>query len=287
MLKEFITVKMRDENEKVLEEIKIFVKKPTNNILSVSDKYKAKVWNECLSDGILTKMELSRLMEKRNIWNKDMENEQDDILKEIADLEKDLYLGSGDGKKKTVKQGQDTAIEIRKQRMKLRDLIAQKIMLEENTAESIAENGKFDYLVSECTFHEDGERVYQSVEEYNNRDTDDISTTAATELARMLYNIDKDFEKNLPENKWLEKFELVDSDLHIVNKEKQKVDINGLRVDDEGNYINDDKKRVDKEGNLLEEDGTYVLLAEYEDRNREEVDKKPKRTRKKTVVAES
>ena len=68
-------MKKRKEIEKTIKredgsEIKIIVKKPSNNTIKASDREKARVWNECLMDNILTKKELDVFMEKRGIWEK-------------------------------------------------------------------------------------------------------------------------------------------------------------------------------------------------------------------------
>ena len=64
------------------------------------------------------------------------------------------------------------------------------IQLEENTAESIADNAKFDYLVAFCTHHENGEKVYKNIDDYNLKSSDSISFMAAAKLAEMI----KDWE---------------------------------------------------------------------------------------------
>ena len=46
--KEFISVNVKDDDDKILEVVNIYVQKPTNSVLSGADKHKAKVWNQCL-----------------------------------------------------------------------------------------------------------------------------------------------------------------------------------------------------------------------------------------------
>ena len=282
--KEFLKVDVKQEDG-TSKEVSIYVQRPTNSSISSSDKHRAKVWNQCLADGILTKMELAHTMRERDIWNEDKDKRQADIIKEISKIEKDLYVG--DGTKKTVTMGKDMAIKMRRLRLDLRDLMSEKLALEENTAESIAENAKFDYLVSECVKYENGERVYKSLDDYNSKSSDEIAVAAATKLAQVLFALDSDFEKNLPENKWLDRYGLTDDDGHLINKQNQKVDVSGRRVDDDGRYFNEDGKRVYINGNMLEEDGTYVLTAEYEDDTEPEPIKKTRTTRKKPIKADS
>ena len=69
-------------------QVEIYVLSPSNEIISAADLYRAKVWNQCLQDGVIIKKELSVLMEQRGIWNKDKSDKEDSIGKEIQALEK-------------------------------------------------------------------------------------------------------------------------------------------------------------------------------------------------------
>ena len=251
------TVKMDDK------EVEIYVIKPTNNTVKQADRHKSKTWNQAIQDDVLTKKELGVLMRKRGIWDEAKDKEEEDITKRIVELEKQLY--NGDGKRKPkVSEGRDLAVEIRKARLELRDLIADRISLEENTAESLADNARFDYLVAHCTFYKDGKPVYNSFEEYNNKSADEIAFTAAAALAEMLYNIDSSFEKNLPENQWLTKFGLVDDELNLIDPTSgDKIDTKGRKIDDEGYLLDDDGNRVDKDGNEITSEGLYKM-ADYQ-----------------------
>ena len=60
--------------------------------------------------------------------NEDKEKEQIELVRKISETETDLYVG-GDGKKRTVSIGKDMAIEMRKLRIDLRNLMGEKISL--------------------------------------------------------------------------------------------------------------------------------------------------------------
>ena len=177
---------------------------------------------------------------------------------------------------------------MRRLRIKLRELISERLALEENTAEALADNSKFDYFVADCTFYANGQKVYNSVEDYNQKSSDEIAFAAASALAEMLYQVDNKFEENLPENKFLKKFNLVNEDLSLVDKDGILVDTQGRRINENGHYINSDGHRVDKDGNLLNEDGTYVIQLEYEnDLRPEEIsEESTKETKKKKKASE-
>lgn len=278
-----ISVKLEDDTSGV-KEVNIIVKKPSSTIMSASQRVGAKVWTDCVRDGIMTRKELEKFMKEQNIWDDDKDKEQQKIAKEIAELERRLYVSGNGGKKLKASEGKSIAIEMRIKRNELRDLIAEKMSLEQNTAESISDNAKFEYLVANCTFYENGQKVYTSLEDYQNRADDKLAFTAASNLAAMIYSVDKDFEAKLPENKFLKMFNFVDDDLNLVNKDGETVDLDGRRIDRNGYWLNDEGKRVDKDGNVLDENGNYVPTVEYiTDDNEEE---KPAK-RKKSAATES
>ena len=255
---------------------KIIVKKPSNAVLSAAQRKGALVWTQCIQEGVMTKKELEKVLKDRGIWTKAKAQEQANILKEISELEKKLYLSRGVTLKTS--EGKKIAIQMRRKRIELRDLLAEKVALEQNTAESLSDNAKFDYIVSQCTFDINELPVYNSIDDYSNRSDDPIAFAAASALATMLYSLDKDFEMKLPENKFLAKFDYINDDLHLVNKDGNKVDTEGRLVNDLGQFINEEGKRVDIDGNLLDEDGAYIPTTEFE------VDDKPKpKTRRRST----
>ena len=264
---------MAKEKQKTVEvtldggkKVKVVVRKPTNRVSGEAQRIGAKVWTDCIRDGIMTKKELEVVMKSNGMWDKAKQESQDAIIAELRDLEKRLYLGKK-GSKMKLSQAKDIAFEMRKKRLELRDLLAQKIELEGNTAESLSENAKFDYLVANCTFYEDGKNVYNSVEEYNDKSEDPIAFSAAATLAALMYSLDKDFEEKLPENQFLIKANLVNDDLALVNKDGNRVDTEGRLINDLGQYVDSDGNRVDIDGNPLDADGNYIPQLTYTHEN--------------------
>jgi hypothetical protein len=242
------------------EVVKIVVKRPNNVVLSQAQHIGAKVWTDCIRDGIMTKKELEKFMKQQDVWNDDKDVEQQKIVQEIADLEKQLYVGN---RKLKTSEGKNIAIQMRIKRNKLRDLIADKLSLEQNTAEAISDNARFDFLVANCTYYENGQKVYKNLEDYKDRADSEIGFSAATALAGLIYSVDRDFEAKLPENKFLKMFNFVNEELTLVNDKGEMVDANGRRIDENGFYIDTDGNRVDKDGNKLDENGNYVPTVEY------------------------
>lgn len=260
-----VEVKLEDGTVK-----KVLVKKPSNKLLSDAQVLGAKVWTNCTRDGIMTKKELEVFMRNRNIWDSEKDQQQQSLVDSISSLERELALGT-DGKL-TKKRGKEIAISMRRLRLMLRNLISERLSLEQNTAEALSENAKFDFLVANCVYQEDGiTKVYNSLEDYNLKADDEVAFASANALAQMMYSIDKTFEEKLPENKFLRKFNFVNDDLSLVDAENNLVDIDGKKIDSEGYYLNEDGKRVDLEGHILDADGALALQAEYIDEAPEEV----------------
>lgn len=244
--------------------VKIYVVRPNNEQIKNADRYRAKTWNQCIMEGILTRKEVEKLMIQRGLWAEGKNVEEKEITDQIQKLTQTLYLGK-DGAKMKLSEGKDIAIKIRELRIKLTELIQEKIAVQENTAEALADNARFDHLVSSCTFYEGGEKVYSSIEDYNSKSSDEVAFAAASKLGEILYNLDSKFQENFPENKWLKKFNLVDDDLSLINKSGDHIDTKGRTIDEDGYYLDENKNRVDKDGNPLTSDGIYELKVEYED----------------------
>lgn len=265
---------MSKDKEKVVEvsvsegdtkkNVKIVVKRPSNAVLSQAQRISAKTWTDCVRDGIMTKKELEKFMKEHNVWNDAKDKEQQAKIKEIAELERQLFVQGKNGKLRA-SEGKDIAIKMRIARNELRLLIAEKMALEQNTAESLSDNARFDFLVASCTFYENGNKVYSDVDDYAVKSDGEVAFAAASALAQMLYAVDKDFEAKLPENRFLKMFNFVDEDLTLVNSDGEYVDTEGKRIDKDGYYINEEGQRTDREGNLLDEFGNYVPSVEYID----------------------
>jgi len=262
-------------------EVKIVVRRPSNEIARKAERFRIKNWNENLDANIPTKKQVAQRMIDLGEWSDEKAKEEDDLTKKIGELERLLYIGDGKSKPK-LSEGRNIAIEIRKARYDLRELISQKLSLEQNSAEALADDAKFDFLVAHCTFYKStGKKVYNSFEEYSNKSTDLIAFTAAQALGEIMYNIQPDFEKDLPENKFLSKFGLVDEELSLIDPNSgYTIDLEGRRINEEGFYVDEDGNRIDLEGNKINQDGLYEMV-EYEN-DLVQPKKKTRTTTKKT-----
>lgn len=270
------------ENGEVVKSVDIYVTRPNNKVNREADMLRSKTWSDCTAQGIPTKKQVLEMMIEKGEWDKEKQLLESQLGLEIVELERKLYIGE-EGKKPKLSEGRELAIQIRQKRYQLRTLISQKISLEENSAENLADNARFDYLVAKCSFYKDGKPIYSSFDEYNEKSADELAYAAASLLGKMMYNIDSNFEANLPENKFLKKFGLINDDLSLIDPNTgHTIDIEGKRIDENGFYVDEEGNRIDADGNRITEDGFYEMV-EYE--NDLVVKPKPKRkTTKKTTT---
>ena len=176
--------------------VKVKVLRPTPRIMKAAGHIYTKAWYKYIADGIMTKQQLDNFMKDNKIWSEQKEKDQENLVHEIRNLTKDLLQGQARRKRKA-SEGKNLALNIKQKRFELQALISEKISLEANSAESLADNDKFDYLVAECTCYEDGKKVYKDIDDYTDRADEEIAFASAATLAQMLYSLDKNFEAQL------------------------------------------------------------------------------------------
>jgi hypothetical protein len=111
-------------------------------------------------------------------------------------------------------------------------------------------------------YKDNDNKYFKSLEDYLNKADDPVALLGAQNLANMIYGLDNNFEKNLPENKFLHKYKFVDDKLRLIDKRGRLVDQDGRLVDEEGRFIDEEGNFVDKEGNRVDPKGEYLFEAE-------------------------
>lgn len=218
-----------------------------------------KIYNQAFSDavksGSIVRAKLDDLLRDQGLWSESKDLEFATIQKQILDKEKLLAKGGI-----SLKQARTIAVDMKNLRIKLRDLISVKTDLDTHTAEGQADNARFNYLVSQCVVYKDTKKPYfSSYEDYLNRNTELVAILGAQKMATIMYGLDSDFEKKLPENKFLIKYKLVDDKLNYIDEKHRRVDEDGKLIDANGRYIDEEGKFVDKDGNLVDVDGEYIV----------------------------
>lgn len=249
-----VEVKIGDEVRKVE------VRKPTPKIEAegnmAASKVFAKLVKEKGDDGkaaFILRSQLNSYLANIGIYSEEDIEDITTFGNRIEELQEILSKG---GKKKS--EGRDAAVELRRLRYAVYALLSRQTEFDKNTVEHYADNARMDYLVTKCICFEGGAPIFKNVSDYEN---DSVLQSALAEpiqiLAGIVSSFDPDFEKNLPENKFLIKYNFCDEKYRLINKEGKLIDGDGNLVDDDGNRL----EKVDKPeavGEFLDDEDDLV-----------------------------
>jgi hypothetical protein len=235
--------------------VELLVRAPSMVDLKEAQKTYNTTFNDAVTSKALVRAKLDDFLREQGLWDTKKEAQFTSLQQELLDGEKRLAKGGF-----KLSEAKKVAVDMRDTRDKLRNLIAVRSSLDNNTAEGQADNQKFNYLVSACLVYNDTKAPYfQGLEDYLNKTTDPTASTAAQTLAKMLYGLDDDYDNKLPENRFLKEFNLVDSKLRLIDKDGRLIDVTGHLLDEEGRYIDDKGNFVDKDDNPVDKDGNYLF----------------------------
>ncbi len=205
--------------------------------------------------GSIVRAALDGVLRDQKLWDDTKQARYEALQKALLGGEKRLVTGGF-----KLKEARELAIQMRRDRWELRQLISDRNSLDLNTAEAQAEQARFNYLVATATVHADTGKPYWKSEDDYLASTDEVGGKAANLLGNILYNLEDGFEAKLPENKWLTAYGFANAALHLIDKDSgHLIDSQGRRVDDKGRLVNEQGKLIDSEGNLLTEEGEYVV----------------------------
>jgi hypothetical protein len=233
----------------------VVVNSPSSNDQKEANKVYNTAFTDALKSKAVVRARLDDLLVDQGLWDDSKQLKFEELQRKILENEKELAKGGI-----SLSQARKLALEMRENRSELRELISVKTNLDTHTAEGQADNARFNFLVSACSFYKDGnKKVFNNYEDYLNRQNEKVSIKAAQTLANMIYGLDNDYENNLPENQFLKNYNFVDEKLRLIDKEGRLVDSDGRLLNEDGRFINEQGEFIDKYGNLLNEDGEYKV----------------------------
>ena len=236
--------------------VELFVRKPTVQEKLEGDEIYNREFTAALSSKPpkLFKKKMLEVIKEQGLWSDEKQNRLEELQTKINEIEKKT---SGGGM--YLKDAAKLWIDTRKLRNEQRDLMSIISEYDSNTVEGIADNARFNYLVSCCIMSkETGQRYYQDIDDFLKNDRDSIALMGVLKFAQVYYDYGIESDEALFENKALKKYNLVDDELRLINKDGHLVDGEGRLINKDGFYIDADGNRVDIEGNPLDEEGYIV-----------------------------
>jgi hypothetical protein len=212
-------------------ETELFVQKPSPRQKQEAEKIRSKAFRKAIDDGALLRARAEQILVDQGLWT-DADALQ--YQKLAADIEGNLARIKAGGIK--LSEARQLAVEVRILRARQRDLLGRRSALESETAESRADQAEVNCLAALCTVYAEGKDAgkpfFRSVEDFESRADEPVAVLAASHAAFLLYGLDPDYDKRLPENEFLVKYKLADpNDLHLTDKDGHRVDAQGNRID--------------------------------------------------------
>ena len=271
---------------------KDYVIRPANAHAAVeAQKVYNRTFKKAIEEGAILKKSLEDHMRRQGLWDDGKQEEYEVLLKRSADIE--YKIKSGFYKKAS--QLREKGIELKKIRNELASLLMVRNSMDSNTADGLADNERFFYLITACVFdYETQKPVYTSLEDYRDNAEGALAIKCASEFANFAYGLEENYEDNLIENKLLKKLGLLNEQGQLTNKHGQRVDLDGNLLNEEGSRVDKDGNRIDINNNPLIDDDVIDTLEFEDDLEDEQVEenkvakKKPRASStKKTEVDEA
>ena len=248
-IKKNVNTKTEDGKDLVL-----IARTPTGQDLQKAQIESTKVFRTALEAGALLRSKLVEYMKEQKLWSDEMQKRLEETVKEINEKEK--ILKAGGIRRKDARQ---ICIDIRNLRLEQAELLMSQRQYDLYTAESQAENAKFDMLVSLCVFDEEGNKYFKSVEDYKTRATEQAAADSDSILAELVNGYYPDWEKKLPENKFLIEHKFVDEEFRFIDKDGNLINEGGKRVNKDGRLINENGELVNDSGDKVDENGEVIV----------------------------
>lgn len=234
-------------------EVVLYATRPTAEETAEAQMESNKVFKRALLNGAMVRKTLEAELERQGIWNEEKQKKLDGYNKQIRESLTKLKAG---GIK--LQEARDLAIKVRVARMEALQLQAERNEYDSYTAEAQAESAKIDHLAYLCLKNEKGESIFESPEDYREKQNEDYVIDGATKLVGLIYGVEDGWEADLPENKFLKKYKFVDENLRLV-KDGHYVTIDGKRINENFQYVDEDGNVTDADGNRIDEDGLPIV----------------------------
>lgn len=232
----------------------VYVKRPDRKIYQKAHAVSCGAFRAAIENDAILRSEIDKIMKERGLWDDDKQKQLEDIDKRINDGLLALKQGGI-----SLKEARSIAIDVRRARNEKVVLLARRDQLDDFSAETLSENERFDYIVSQCVLDENGDKIFNSVDDYREKANEIYAIKAAQAIGTMTLGFDEDWEANLPENQFLIKHNFVDNNLQLINNEGKFVTEDNKLIDENFRYVNEDGQLVDENGNLIDEDGLPVV----------------------------
>jgi len=178
-----------------------FIVAPTAEDIRGADWQYSKTYTNSLVEGITTSAEMMDILMRRGIIGPEFEQRARELALILNDKITELEDESDLDKKR------DLSVEVAIAREELFQWNQRLNGPMSNTCEQIADDSRLEYLTSSIVQKKDGDRLWESFEDYKNEKDQELATRARFEVMLFLQGFDSDFIEQTPEAKAMREVE--------------------------------------------------------------------------------
>lgn len=186
-------------------EVTLKLNKPSHKVSTDANFVYSQTFSKAIRNGIMTNAEAFDIVKKNGIWSDDDEARAKELRDKIKDLETAF-----ESAELSNEQGMDKVKEIKALRSDLANLNSKINSVTDNTAETMANDSKNQFIAAMCTVDSTtGKKVFKDLDDFLLRSSEKIAIDSFTEAILANYEaalgvkLSADMTSDLPENKWL------------------------------------------------------------------------------------
>ena len=238
--------------------------------LTIEQQYLAnrvfkRVYNEALLSGIYTRSEMLEIMIEQGVWSEEEEKEIEKTKKSMEDLKVEIYKSFLNGPKR-----EKTRDKLKKLQKKQIELLSKKHANDQNNCEGIATYAKWNWVIENSTYKEDGSKYNFSdvgiatvLRKYNsdNIDVEEFRELARTDPWRSIWSISESpesiFNRRTSELSTDQQNLIAWSKLYDSIGESPEAPIDDIINDDDAidGWLIDQRRKREKDKNKFKLDG--------------------------------
>lgn len=228
-----------------------------------SDVYANLAYQDAIRKGYLINIQVDEIVRESGY---DLDNETkeiEDLRSQIKTKEVTLLRGVSGNERLNKSQGRSLALEIRKLRNKIEDIVGNRSDLYSKTAEKYSDDERFLYLIHACSLDSrTGRPFFKTFDEFKESLESEVVKQCTKALLELVSNQSNIADTNLTEVKWLIKYNYMDTKGRLLDKEGRLVDEDFRLINEDGRYINEKGEFVDYLGNMVDVNGNLLVEAD-------------------------
>lgn len=240
-----------------------FVKKPTVEQNKELQNVYNQTFFEALKSKALLRTKIIDFAKSQDIWSDEKENELKELRTKLQNGLFKLAQGGKGGFKKS--QAIELAMDIYRLNKKIVALAAPLDAITQNSAESQADNARFNQMMVLCTYYGDGpnegKQYFANLDDMNDKldKQDSVTSEAFKNMLILSFGIDKDAQSKRIENKLLIDAGKMDKECRLIDEKGRLIDDDGNLIDDKGRRVNEKGELIDSLGHVINDKGEYVV----------------------------